>query len=61
MQRTMNLNKSQKTHFISAGICNASKLPAYLNKIFGQRVLAYRHNVRHYLFPRKEKILPVCS
>jgi len=61
MLNKMENRKSIKNYLISSDICNAVESSTRLDNIFGQRVLAYRHGVRYYKFPRREKILPICS
>jgi len=60
MQKELD-NKSKKYYRISAEICDTTKPSVRMGNIFGQRILAYRHGIRYYRFPRKEKILPICS
>jgi len=61
MQKNLDNRKSKKYYLISPDICNAAKSSVNMDNIFGQRILAYRHGMRYYRFPRKEKILPICS
>jgi len=61
MQKKPDKIKSKKYYCIYAENCNATESSALMDNIFGQRLLAYRHGIRYYRFPRKEKILPVCS
>jgi hypothetical protein len=61
MQKNIDNKKSEKYHCISAEICNAVKPSIHMDNIFGQKILAYRHGIRYYRFPHKEKILPICS
>jgi hypothetical protein len=53
--------KSKKNYRIFSDNYNDAKSSVNIDNIFGQRILAYRHGVRDYKFPRKEKILPICS
>jgi len=61
MLKNLDNRKSEKNYRISSDINNAVETSARLDNIFGQRILAYRHGIRNYKFPRKEKILPLCS
>jgi len=61
MQNKLDNKKFEKNNCISIDICNAPKSPVRMNNIFGQKILAYRHGIRYYRFPHKEKILPICS
>jgi hypothetical protein len=61
MLKNLDNIKSQKDHHISDNICNVIKSSLCMDNISGQRILAYRHGVRFYKFPRREKALPVCS
>jgi len=61
MQNKLDNKKSEKNNYISTDIYSAAKLPVRMNNIFGQKILAYRHGIRYYRFPHKEKVLPICS
>jgi len=61
MQEKLDNRKSKKYYHIFAEICNATKPSVHMDNIFGQRILAYRHGIRYYRFPRREKLLPICS
>jgi len=61
MLKKLDKKKSKKYYRISAEICNDTNSPVQMDYIFGQRILTYRHGIRYYGFPRKEKMLPACS
>jgi len=61
MQKKLDNRKSKKYNCISTEIFNTVKPTIRMDSVFGQRILAYRHGIRYYRFPRKEKVLPICS
>jgi len=61
MQKKLDNRKSNKYNRISAEIFNAIKPTIRMDNVFSQRILAYRHGIRYYRFPRKERTLPICS
>jgi len=61
MQKNLDNEKYEKNNNTSAEIYNTAESSVRMDNIFGQRILAYRHGIRNYRFPRKEKILPICS